>query len=111
MKAKIFNNYVEKVCELFSIDEDTLFTLFSIDEDTLFTKSKRRDIVDARHLLYYACYIRPMRLVYIQEYMAEKGYLINHSSIIHGIDMVTKKIKKDKDYVNVVKEIQQCIIA
>jgi hypothetical protein len=52
-----------------------------------------------------------MRLVYIQEYMAEKGYLINHSSIIHGIDMVTKKIKKDKDYVNVVKEIQQCIIA
>jgi chromosomal replication initiation ATPase DnaA len=100
MKAKIFNNYVEKICELFSIDEDTLFT-----------KSKRRDIVDARHLLYYACYIRPMRLVYIQEYMAEKGYLINHSSIIHGIDMVTKKIKKDKDYVNVVKEIQQCIIA
>jgi hypothetical protein len=24
---------------------------------------------------------------------------------------VTKKIKKDKDYVNVVKEIQECIIA
>ncbi len=36
-----FNQYVDKVCYLFNIDSDILFT-----------KTKRRDVVDARHLRY-----------------------------------------------------------
>ena len=68
MKFDVFNNYVSQVAELFDVDEDAIFT-----------KSKRRDIVDARQMLYYLCSKRPMRVVYIQEYMAERGYVINHS--------------------------------
>jgi|TARA_R100000935_G_scaffold10727_2_gene21423 chromosomal replication initiation ATPase DnaA len=96
MKLDIFNKYVDEVCNLFNIDEETLFI-----------KSKRRDIVDARHLLYYLCYTRPMRIVYIQEYMADRGYTINHSSVIHGISIVGKKLDNDTDYVKSVKDIQK----
>ncbi len=99
MKAVIFNDYVKQVCDIFSIDETSLFT-----------KSKRRDIVDARHLLYYICYTRPMRIVYIQEYMAENGYNINHSSIIHGIGIVKGKLQLDADYKDVVNNITGCSI-
>lgn len=95
MKANIFNQYVQEVCNLFAIDEVSLFT-----------KTKRRDIVDARQMLYYLCYKRPMRVVYIQEYMAEKGYPINHSSIIHGINVVSNRLKSDGDYVSVVNQLQ-----
>ena len=93
MKTEIFNSYVDKVS-----------SLFNVDTDMIFTKTKRSDIVDARHLLYYLCYVRPMNLVYIQEYMSSNGYHIAHSSIHHGIKMVRKKISsKDKDYISNIK--------
>ncbi len=97
MKFDVFNSYVEQVSDLFDVDEEAIFT-----------KTKRRDVVDARHLLYYLCSKRPMRVVYIQEYMAERGYVINHSSILHGISQVEEKVKKDKDYVKAVKNIERC---
>lgn len=97
MKFDVFNSYVEQVADLFDVDEEAIFT-----------KTKRRDVVDARHLLYYLCSKRPMRVVYIQEYMAERGYVINHSSILHGISQVEHRVKKDKDYVKAVKDIERC---
>lgn len=100
MKFDVFNSYVTEVSNLFGIDEELLFT-----------KTKQRDVVDARHMLYYLCKNRPMRIVYIQEYMLERGYKINHSSVIHGINQVKKRRRKDKDYVKAINEIEQCDIA
>lgn len=94
MKANIFNQYVEQVCELFNIDKESLFT-----------KNKRRDIVDARQMLYYLCHKRPMRVVYIQEYMTENGYPIAHSSIIHGINVVKDRLAHDTDYISVLNQM------
>jgi len=95
MKAKIFNAYKEDVCELFDVTEEELFT-----------KSKLRDVVDARHLLYYLCKTRPMRIVYIKERMALNNYKIAHTSIIHGIKMVEKKLSTDKDYIKSINKIR-----
>ena len=94
MKTTIFNQYVDKVC-----------FLFNVDREVLFSKTTRRDLVDARQLLYYLCSQRPMRLVYIQEYMSDNGYEINHSSIHHGISVVKKKMETDKDYIIEVNHI------
>lgn len=94
MKVQIFNKYVQEVNNLFGIENEELFE-----------KSKKRRVVDARHLLYYLCYTRPMRLRYIQDYMAENGYNVGHSSILHGIDQVNKKIEEDRDYKKVIERI------
>lgn len=94
MKVKIFQNYADSVREIFGLTEKEMFT-----------KTKKRDVVDARHLLYYLCYTRPMRLKYIQNYMAEHGYKVGHSTIIHGINMVEDKIKEDPDYKYVIQSI------
>ena len=96
MKANIFNEYSKAVCELFNIDKESLFT-----------KTKRRDIVDARQMLYYLCHKRPMRVVYIQEYMTDNGYPIAHSSIIHGINVVKDRLTHDSDYVSVLTEMSR----
>jgi chromosomal replication initiation ATPase DnaA len=87
MKKNVFNEYVNKVVDLFDLKRNYLFI-----------KSKRKDIVDARHLLYYLCYNRNMQIRYIQEYMADNGYEIGHSSIIYGISQVRHKIDEDVDY-------------
>ena len=87
MKAEIFNTYATAIAEEFNITEEDLFT-----------KSKRRQIVDARYLLYFACFNRPMRVVYIQEYMRERGYKVAHSNVIHGIGEIEKRLEYDRDY-------------
>ena len=60
MKKQIFNQYAQKIADLFGIDKQELFV-----------KSKKRDLVDARHLLYYLCFHRPMQLVSIQNFMED----------------------------------------
>ena len=98
MKHDVFNQYVERVSDLFGISKDEIFS-----------KSNKRELVDARHLVYYLCSKRPMQVTYIQKYMNEAGYDIKHSSIIHGISAVEQKIAEDKDYVSVVKEVERAV--
>lgn len=98
MKSDIFSQYVDRIIHLFNISREELFS-----------KSKRRDIVDARHLLYYLCYKRPMTLSYIQKFMRESGYPTQHSSVIHGINIVTSRVKEDGDYLQVVKDIDKAV--
>lgn len=98
MKQDIFNQYVERVS-----------SLFGISREEIFSKSKKKTSVDARHLIYYLCFKRPMQITYIQKFMAENGYNIEHSTVIYGVASVDKKISEDRDYVNVVKEIERAV--
>lgn len=98
MKKNVFDYFVKEVCKQFLINQEDLMT-----------KSKRRDIVDARHLLYYLCFHRPMQIRYIQEYMGGYGYEVGHSTIIHGIDVVSDKFEEDEDYQKSIAEINNGI--
>tara|TARA_R100001463_G_scaffold76672_10_gene130880 strand:+ start:5756 stop:6055 length:300 start_codon:yes stop_codon:yes gene_type:complete len=94
MKKEIFNQYVKDVAQAFEVQASDIFT-----------KTKERTKVDARHLLYYLCKKRPMRITYIQKYMEDSGYKINHSSIIHGITQVENRIEQDQDYLTLIDRI------
>ena len=98
MKSDVFNQYVDRVSELYNIEKKDLFS-----------KSKKREIVDARHLLYYLCYKRPMTISYIQKYMSTNGYDIQHSSIIHGINSVSLRVRDDADYMQIAKELDKAV--
>ncbi len=95
MKKHIFDAYAEAVAKQFHL------TL-----DQMFTKTKRREIVDARQMLYYLCMERPIRISYIQRFMEENGHNISHSTIIHGYKKAKQMIDKDKDFQDVVEKIQ-----
>lgn len=94
MKEAVFNSYVRKVT-----------SIFNISQEELFSKSKKRVLVDARHLLYYLCAKRPMQIRYIQDYMSANGYDVGHSTIIHGIAQVKDKVEQDVDYKQVCNEL------
>lgn len=98
MKADIFNQYVDRITDLFGISKESLFS-----------KSKERELVDARYLLYYLCYKRPMNIRYIQKYLLDSGYEVKHSTIIYGIGVVEKRVKDDPDYMQIVKDIQKAV--
>ena len=98
MKQDVFNQYVDRIIDLFGISREELFS-----------KSKKREIVDARYLLYYLCHKRPMTITYIQRFMKANGYDIQHSSVIHGINDVAGRVKEDADYIQIVKDLDKAV--
>jgi chromosomal replication initiation ATPase DnaA len=99
MKQDIFNQYVKKVCDRFGITE--------LD---LFSKTKKRDVTDARHLLYHLCLSRNIQIHYIQKFLRDKGYEVAHTSIIYGANSVKNKVSEDKDYTSVIRSIESSVI-
>jgi len=97
MKKHIFNDYVQNVCEKYDLEQADLFS-----------KDKRTECADARHLLFYLCKERPIRVCFIQKYMKENGYRIDHSTIIYGHRKIASWIKKDRDMLKLVNEIKKC---
>lgn len=98
MKEDVFNQYVERV-----------LNLFNITKEEFFSKSKKRNLVDARQLVYYLCLTRPIQITYIQGFMRDNGYDVVHSVIIHGVNAMKKRIKDDRDYQAVIKEINRAV--
>jgi chromosomal replication initiation ATPase DnaA len=98
MKEDVFNQYVERVLDLYSITREELFV-----------KSKKRYIVDARQLLYYLCFNRHIKLIIIQKFMENNGYKISHNSVTHGINSVAEKIEQDKDYKSIINDIDRAV--
>ena len=98
MKQDVFNQYAERIA-----------ARFEVSREDLFTKTKKREVVDARQLLYYLCHKRPMRVHYIQKYMVENGYDIKHSTIIHGINAVKQRIDEDADYLQVIRQLEKSV--
>ena len=87
MKTRVFNELVEEVT-----------SLFDVSEEELFTKTKKRRIVEARYALYYMCHKRKMPIIYIQEFMGDNGYSIEHPTVIYGIKQISKRVRTDPDY-------------
>jgi chromosomal replication initiation ATPase DnaA len=100
MKREIFNRLADLVCEYMDIPREDLFK-----------KSKKRTLVDARHLLYYLCSTRPMEMPYIIEFLNENGYSSRHQPINHGIRETAKKLREDPDFNFIVNRIRERVKA
>jgi len=99
MKKRIFNKYVDKICEAYYIDESELFA-----------KDKRSDLADARHLLYYLSLEAPMTIAQLRKYMMDNDYKISHSTIYHGYNKIKLLTETNDDIQDIVKSIKkECI--
>lgn len=98
MKQEIFNAYVGVVIRRFYLTEDELFT-----------KKKSRRLSNARYLLYYLCKDRNMKVVDIKQFMEDNGYSIPHTTIIHGVKVMKKRVEEDRDYKDIVSNIKERI--
>tara|TARA_R110002012_G_scaffold16404_4_gene63414 strand:+ start:13381 stop:13680 length:300 start_codon:yes stop_codon:yes gene_type:complete len=96
MKKEIFDNYANAVADKFHLNLGDMFT-----------NSRKREIVEARQMLYFLCRERPIRLNYIQRFMEENGLPISHSTILHGIRRAKEFVSNDDDYKNIIDIIKK----
>lgn len=95
MKREIFDRYATAIADRFHL---------TLDE--MFSKTKKREIVDARQMLYFLSRERPIRISYIQKFMEDNGYIVTHSTIIHGYNKAKESVDKDQDYADVINQIK-----
>ena len=95
MKKPIFDKYALAVAKAFHLEIDKLFE-----------KSKRRNLVDARQILYLLGMERPIRLTFIKQYLEEHGYDVPMSSILHGYERAKKLVSEDSDYKEMIDKIK-----
>ena len=95
MKREIFDKYANAIAEKFHL---------TLDE--MFTKTKKREVVEARQMLYFLSRERPIRISYIQRFMEDHGLPVTHSTIIHGYKKAKEFVNNDKDYSDVIDQIK-----
>jgi hypothetical protein len=98
MKLDVFNKYVEQVADLYGLKKEELFL-----------KSKRKDIVEPRHLLICLCNRRGISFTYTKIYMEMYGYKLIHSSYRNSLIHSENKMKDDEDYVYILKRIENSV--
>ena len=91
MKRKIFDKYVEVV-------EDAL----EISKDDIFTKTRKRENVEARDLLFYLCSQRNMRGNFILDRCREYGLDLDDSQITRGKAKMEELINSDPDWLSLI---------
>ena len=91
--------------DIFDVYATAIAKKFHITLDDMFTKNRRRDIVDARQLLYYLCMERPIRVSYIKRFMEENGHAVMHSNILYSYKKAKELIDGDADFQNFITEI------
>tara|TARA_R100000541_G_scaffold46905_1_gene53991 strand:+ start:63 stop:365 length:303 start_codon:yes stop_codon:yes gene_type:complete len=94
MKREIFDKYATAIADRFHV---------TLDE--MFTKTKKREVVEARQMLYFLSRERPIRFSYIQKFMEDNGHPVTHSTIIYGYNKAKKFVDSDPDYKEVVDSI------
>mgnify|MGYP003117420175 CR=1 FL=1 len=94
MRKIQFNNNLEIV-------ENSL----GITKDVMFEKTKNRDVVEARDLLYYLCTIQKMRANTILKFCQELGFEADLSQISRGKAKVKHKISTDEIWKELIKGI------
>lgn len=96
MKKDIFDAYADAIANKFHL---------TIGE--MFTKSRKREIVEARQMLYFLAKERPIRLSYIKRFMEENGLPVQYSTIMHGYNKAKNYVDNDPDYKFVVDTISK----
>lgn len=95
MKREIFDKYAIAIADRFHL---------TLDE--MFTKTKKREVVEARQMLYFLSRERPIRIFYIQKFMEDNGLFVAHSTIIHGYKKAKEFVDTDRDYAEIVDQLK-----
>tara|TARA_R100000935_G_C2805670_1_gene152542 strand:- start:558 stop:860 length:303 start_codon:yes stop_codon:yes gene_type:complete len=97
MKNEIIKEYVVQIAKRFELPTEQMFE-----------KTKRRDIVDARQMLYYLCIDRNIKPSYIKLSLKKfYNFDVERSTILHGNKKAKSLLESDSDIKKMLYQIQE----
>jgi|TARA_R110001592_G_C12852753_1_gene721999 chromosomal replication initiation ATPase DnaA len=94
MKKEIFDKYASLVADQFFIKLEDMFS-----------KSRVHPRPEARQMLYYLAFERPIKIGSIRRFMEENGLPVQHNTVMKGYEKAKKSVEQDKDYREFIKKI------
>jgi|TARA_R110000803_G_C11947675_1_gene317315 chromosomal replication initiation ATPase DnaA len=94
MKKEIFDKYASLVADQFFIKLEDMYS-----------KSRVHPHPEARQMLYYLAYERPIKISSIRRFMEENGLPVQHNTIMKGYKNAKKLVDSDEDYKDFIKKI------
>ena len=94
MKKEIFDKYASLVADQFFIKLEDMFS-----------KSRVHPRPEARQMLYYLAFERPIKIGSIRRFMEENGLPVQHNTVMKGYGKAKKSVEQDKDYREFIKKI------
>ena len=98
MKRDIFDQYADRVCEVFGVTKEDVFS-----------KKKTAKVTDAKKMLYYLCNRRRISITNIQAFLLDEGYVVPHQTISFHISTASDLMNFDKDYSVIISEIERSV--
>ena len=95
MKKEIFDKYASLVADQFFIKLEDMFS-----------KSRVHPRPEARQMLYYLAFERPIKIGSIRRFMEESGLPVQHNTIMKGYKNAKKLVDSDEDYKDFIKKIE-----
>lgn len=95
MKKSVFTQYVNIVSKMFDLTAEEMF------ENT-----KRRSVTEARQLFIFLCIRRQIAMCNIMTWSLEYGRKFTYSSIINAVRYMERKVAEDRDYVQIIRNIE-----
>ena len=83
---KRFNSYATKIGRRLHVTKADLFS-----------RTRKQDVSDARHILFWLCKESGMTIAYIQKYCKVNRLDVTHPAIIHGINQVDSMMNEDME--------------
>ncbi len=100
MKRELFKQLVEWIASTFGMS----------DPSDMFTKTRRTEIVSARHVLFYMGSQRGMKINEMMRYCtSEYGFPIKYPAVRNGIEVMKKRVNEDDDYKVLLNRINKAI--
>ncbi len=91
--------------DIFDAYADAIANKFHLTLGEMYTKTRKREVVEARQMLYFLAKERPIRLSYIKRFMEENGLPVDYATIMYGYKKAKKYVDSDPDYKFVVDTI------
>ena len=91
--------------DIFDAYADAIANKFHLTLGEMYTKTRKREVVEARQMLYFLAKERPIRLSYIKRFMEENGHAVTHSNILYSYKKAKELIDGDADFQNFITEV------
>lgn len=95
MKKSVFTQYVKIIS-----------TMFELTPEQLFENTKRRSVTEARQLFIFLCIRRQIPMCNIMDWSLEYGRKFTYSSIINAVRYMERKVSDDRDYIQIIRNIE-----
>ena len=85
---------------------DNITQHFGVSQEFILSKGGFMKKTHPRNLFYYLCSLKGIPIVCIQSFLEKNDFYMHHSTILQGVQKISRRIEGDLDYIPLIKKLK-----